>query len=61
VSAEPPRNQSKAMSNIFEPGFLTIWAKFSDIFGRKSMFLLALATFTIFSGLCAASVDIVEL
>ncbi|KLU91656.1 hypothetical protein MAPG_10174 [Magnaporthiopsis poae ATCC 64411] len=30
-------------------GFLVILAKFSDIFGRKSVFLASIATFTIFS------------
>ncbi|KAF4469185.1 MFS-type transporter [Fusarium albosuccineum] len=42
-------------------GFLTIYAKLSDVFGKKTMLLLAIAIFTIFSGLCGASNDIVEL
>ncbi|ROW03115.1 hypothetical protein VMCG_05822 [Cytospora schulzeri] len=42
-------------------GFLTIYAKFSDIFGRKTMLLFALAVFTLFSGLCGASNSIVQL
>ncbi|RDL42325.1 Uncharacterized protein BP5553_02304 [Venustampulla echinocandica] len=42
-------------------GFLVIFAKFSDIFGKKTMFLLALAIFTLFSILCGAAEGIVEL
>lgn len=42
-------------------GFLTIYAKISDIFGRKTMFVLALAIFTVFSILCGISNNIVEL
>ncbi|KKZ61200.1 hypothetical protein EMCG_04155 [[Emmonsia] crescens] len=42
-------------------GFLVVYAKFGDVFGRKSMFLLALALFTLFSILCGATNDVVEL
>ncbi|CAI6096132.1 unnamed protein product [Clonostachys chloroleuca] len=42
-------------------GFLTIFAKVSDLFGKKTMLLVALAIFTIFSALCGASNDIVTL
>lgn len=43
-------------------GFLVIYAKFSDIFGRKTLFLLALGIFTIFSILCGAAANgIIEL
>ncbi|KAM5344235.1 hypothetical protein ACJ41O_012772 [Fusarium nematophilum] len=42
-------------------GFLTIYAKLSDVFGQKTMMLLAIALFTIFSGLCGATNDIVDL
>ncbi|EEH05271.1 drug resistance transporter EmrB/QacA subfamily [Histoplasma capsulatum G186AR] len=42
-------------------GFLVIYAKLGDVFGRKSMFLLALSLFTIFSILCGATNDVVEL
>ncbi|RFU74580.1 mfs-type transporter [Trichoderma arundinaceum] len=42
-------------------GFLVIYAKFSDVFGQKTMLLLALAIFTIFSALCGAASEIVEL
>jgi MFS family permease len=45
----------------YSTGFLTIYAKFSDVFGRKTMFLLALVIFTVFSALCGASNKIVEL
>jgi MFS family permease len=48
------------MAQIF-PGFLTIYAKFGDIFGRKTMLLLALTLFTVFSTLCGVSRNIVEL
>lgn len=36
-------------------GFLIIYAKFSDIFGRKTMFLLALVLFTTFSIVCGSA------
>ncbi|OJD15998.1 hypothetical protein AJ78_03790 [Emergomyces pasteurianus Ep9510] len=42
-------------------GFLVIYAKLGDVFGRKTMFLLALALFTLFSILCGATNDVVEL
>ncbi|KZF22095.1 drug resistance transporter EmrB/QacA subfamily [Xylona heveae TC161] len=42
-------------------GFLTIYAKFSDIFGRKTMLILALVIFTLSSVLCGISNNIVEL
>ncbi|PGH28477.1 hypothetical protein GX50_08787 [[Emmonsia] crescens] len=42
-------------------GFLVVYAKFGDVFGRKSMFLVALALFTLFSILCGATNDVVEL
>ncbi|KND87579.1 putative MFS-type transporter YusP [Tolypocladium ophioglossoides CBS 100239] len=55
-----------SLKDIFDPrlsgvGFLTIYAKFSDVFGRKTMLLLALAIFTIFSALCGASDNIIQL
>ncbi|GFF41879.1 hypothetical protein IFM58399_06416 [Aspergillus lentulus] len=42
-------------------GFLTIFAKFSDIFGRKTMLILALIIFSLSSLLCGVSTSIVEL
>lgn len=39
------------------PAFLTIYAKFSDIMGRKTMMLVALALFTVFSIVCGAVSD----
>ncbi|KAJ4419091.1 hypothetical protein N0V85_001189 [Neurospora sp. IMI 360204] len=42
-------------------GFLVIYAKLGDVFGRKTMYLLGLAIFIIFSCLCGASTNIVEL
>ncbi|KAJ4117611.1 hypothetical protein NW768_010978 [Fusarium equiseti] len=42
-------------------GFLTIYAKLSDVFGKKTMLLLALLIFTIFSGLCGAASNVVDL
>jgi MFS family permease len=42
-------------------GFLTIFAKFSDIFGRKTMLILALIIFSLSSLLCGISTSIVEL
>ncbi|KAF4968689.1 hypothetical protein FSARC_3975 [Fusarium sarcochroum] len=42
-------------------GFLTIYAKLSDVFGKKTMLLSALLIFTVFSGLCGATNDVVDL
>ncbi|OJD28332.1 hypothetical protein ACJ73_00257 [Blastomyces percursus] len=42
-------------------GFLVVYAKLGQVFGRKTMFLLALALFTLFSILCGATNDVVEL
>ncbi|TVY37363.1 MFS thioclapurine efflux transporter [Lachnellula subtilissima] len=42
-------------------GFLVIYAKFSDVFGRKTMLMLALGIFTLLSILCGAATGIVEL
>ncbi|KIL87403.1 hypothetical protein FAVG1_09109 [Fusarium avenaceum] len=42
-------------------GFLVIYAKLSDVFGKKTMLLLALLIFTVFSGLCGAANSIVDL
>lgn len=42
-------------------GFLIIYAKFSDIFGRKIMLLSALLLFTIFSSACGAAQTLLQL
>ncbi|OBS24590.1 hypothetical protein FPOA_05132 [Fusarium poae] len=42
-------------------GFLTIYAKLSDVFGKKTMLLLAILIFTVFSGLCGATSNVVDL
>ncbi|KAG8157943.1 hypothetical protein KVR01_012215 [Diaporthe batatas] len=42
-------------------GVLIIFAKFSDIFGRKSMLLLAVIIFGVFSGACGAAQTIDQL
>ncbi|TVY16799.1 Efflux pump FUS6 [Lachnellula arida] len=42
-------------------GFLVIYAKFSDVFGKKTLLILALGIFTLFSMLCGAATGIVEL
>ncbi|PKX89046.1 MFS general substrate transporter [Aspergillus novofumigatus IBT 16806] len=42
-------------------GFLTIFAKFSDIFGRKTMLIAALTIFSLASLLCGISNSIIEL
>ncbi|SPJ85735.1 related to multidrug transporter [Fusarium torulosum] len=42
-------------------GFLVIYAKLSDVFGKKTMLLLALLIFTVFSGLCGAANNIIDL
>jgi MFS family permease len=38
-----------------------IWAKVSDITGRKPTLILALVVFTIFSGMCGASQNLIQL
>lgn len=43
------------------PGFLIIYAKLSDIFGRKIMLLSALLLFTIFSSACGAAQTLLQL
>lgn len=42
-------------------GFLIIWAKLSDIFGRKSFASLATFVFVVFSGACGAAQTITQL
>ncbi|MCJ1358941.1 MAG: hypothetical protein MMC33_008941 [Icmadophila ericetorum] len=42
-------------------GFLLIIAKLSDIFGRKSMILFTLATFTVFSIACGLAQSVIQL
>lgn len=39
-------------------GFLIIWGKLSDIYGRKPLFLLSILSFAVFSGLCGAAKSI---
>jgi MFS family permease len=41
--------------------FLTIFAKFSDILGRKTMILLSLGIFTVFSIVCGCVSDMTQL
>lgn len=42
-------------------GMLIIWAKVSDIFGRKIFAVTAIAIFTIFSGACGAAQSMTQL
>ncbi|KAF2798817.1 MFS general substrate transporter [Melanomma pulvis-pyrius CBS 109.77] len=42
-------------------GFNIVWGKLSDIFGRKSMFILSMAIFTIWSAGCGASQTMTQL
>ncbi|KAH7130092.1 major facilitator superfamily domain-containing protein [Dendryphion nanum] len=42
-------------------GFQMVWAKLSDITGRKTALLAALSIFTLFSGLCGSSKTLTEL
>jgi MFS family permease len=41
--------------------FLVIYARFSDLFGKKTMMLVGLAMFIIFSVLCAVSTNMTML
>lgn len=42
-------------------GFNIVWGKLSDIFGRKSIFILSMAIFTIWSAGCGASQTMTQL
>lgn len=42
-------------------GLLIVWAKISDIFGRKPLLISAIALFSTFSGACGASQTLVQL
>ncbi|CAI6069202.1 unnamed protein product, partial [Clonostachys chloroleuca] len=42
-------------------GLMIIIAKLSDVFSRKSVLVLSLAVFTIFSGACAAAKTMIQL
>ena len=46
---------------IWCPGFLIIWAKLSDIYGRKFFVLLSVLIFVIFSGACGAAQTMTQL
>jgi MFS family permease len=42
-------------------GFLIVFARLSDFFGRKNSIIVALALFTIFSAACGASQSMMQL
>ena len=42
-------------------GMLIIWAKLSDIFGRKHLVIVAVLVFTAFSGACGAAQSMTQL
>lgn len=46
---------------MFLLGVIVIFSKFSDIFGRKLIFLISTAIFIIFSAACSAAQTIVQL
>ena len=46
---------------MYDVGVLIVYAKLSDIFGRKSFLLLAIAIFVVFSGACGAAQTIEQL
>ena len=50
-----------SMSLTLKTGVLIIYAKLSDIFGRKSFLIIAIAIFVIFSGACGAAQTIDQL
>ena len=51
---------SKSYANLAK-GFFIIWAKISDIYGRKSVICLALLIFIIFSEACGAVHSVTQL
>lgn len=48
-------------SLMFLLGVIVIFSKFSDIFGRKLIFLISTVIFIIFSAACSAAQTIVQL
>ncbi|PSN61251.1 MFS general substrate transporter [Corynespora cassiicola Philippines] len=46
---------------ILTTGFIIIWAKLRDVFGRKTCSLTTMAIFTIFSGACGAAQNMTQL
>lgn len=42
-------------------GFIIIWAKLSDIFGRKLFLMIAILLFIVFSGACGGSQTALQL
>lgn len=53
-------NGSRAFANMIK-AFQIIWAKISDISGRKNSILMTMFLFTAFSGACGASQSIIQL
>jgi MFS family permease len=49
------------MRNLFSLGVLIIFAKLSDIIGRKFMLTFCLAIFVVFSAACGAAQTTVQL
>jgi MFS family permease len=43
------------------PGFIIVWAKLSDIFGRKTFLTTALVLFLLFSGACGGAKTLLQL
>ena len=50
-----------ALCSTKKAGFLIVWAKFSDIFGRKWPLLEAFVLFVLFSAGCGASQTMTQL
>ena len=55
------QDTSRGTSSNSFTGFLIIWAKTSDIFGRKSLTIISTLLFVAFSGACAAAQTVTQL
>ncbi|KAF2972342.1 hypothetical protein GQX73_g1251 [Xylaria multiplex] len=61
VGLYKPAFVSYALSSAVAPGIIVICAKFSDIFGRKLVFVLSIGIFIIFSIACSAAQTLTQL
>jgi len=46
---------------LIQIGFILLWSKFSNVFGRKASIIATMAIFTIFSAACAGARNLTQL